>query len=98
MASVQLDGVGLASNLLADTIVEGAVLTSDSSFGVGSAIHCGIGHVTQVRCSVLCSIGRRVFIQLLWWLTRQVRSLLWTLVAFSASFQTVTEMTDTTVE
>jgi hypothetical protein len=46
MASVQLDGVGLASNLLADTTVEGAVLTSDSSFGVGSAIHCGIGHVT----------------------------------------------------
>jgi hypothetical protein len=82
----------------AGTTWEGGALASLRSVGVCSASHCGGGHVSGMRRSSLCSIGRRGLSQPLCWLARQVRALLWALFAWSSSAQPATVVAGTTGE
>jgi hypothetical protein len=82
--------VGPASQCFCETKVEGAALASVPSVGVGSGIHCGVGHDSRVRCSGLCSLGRRRLNQPLGCRKRKVRTLQWFLFARSACAQPAT--------
>ena len=64
--------------------VKGVALASVRSVSVGSASHCGGGHVICGRCSSLCSLRGRGISQALLWRARQVMAVLWPLFDCSA--------------
>jgi hypothetical protein len=68
----------------AGTKCEGAAIASVCSVGVGTASHCGGGHVKRWRCFSICSLGRRGLTNPLFWWARLLRALLWPLFAVSA--------------
>jgi hypothetical protein len=77
---------------------EGAALASVRSLAVGSTSHCCGGQEMWGRFSGLCSLGRHGLRQPLWWRARQVRTLLWPLIAWSAWAQPATVVAGTTGE
>jgi hypothetical protein len=77
------------------TTDEGSALDSVRSDCVGSASHCGGWHDRCGRCSGLGSIGLLVLRQPLWWRERQVRALLWPLIAWRAWDQPGTVVVET---
>jgi hypothetical protein len=90
LAFVRLVGVAQPATVVAGRTGEVAALGSFRSVGMGSASHCGGGDDISGRCSVLFSLCRRGLSQPRWWLTRQVRALLWPLFAQSAWAQAAT--------
>jgi hypothetical protein len=86
------------ATVMEGTTGEGAGLDTVRSVVVDSASHCGGGNYRRGRCSGLCSLGRRGHSQLLRWRARQLRELLWLLIAWSAGAQAATLIADTTVE
>jgi hypothetical protein len=84
--------------VVAGTTVEGASLGSVRLFCVGSASHSGGGHDWLGHCSGLFSLVRRGLSQPLCWRTRQVRALLWPLLAWWAWPQPATVVAGTTDE
>ena len=66
---------------------EGDVMASVRLVGLGSETHCDGEHDRRGRCSGLCSLSRRGFIQLLWRRDRELRELLWPVNAWSAWVQ-----------
>jgi hypothetical protein len=78
--------------------VGGAALDSGGLVDVGSASHIVVGHDRRRHCFGLCSLGQRVLNQPLYWRARQLRELLWHLIAWSAWARTVTDLAGTTAE
>ena len=84
--------------MLAVTTGEVTALASVPFVGVGSASHCCGEQDSLERSSCLCYLGRRGFGQLLWWRSRQVRTLYWNLIAWSQWALPATVVADMTGE
>jgi hypothetical protein len=89
---------GLTQSLVASTKVQGASLVFVSLVGIGSASHFGGEHDRRGRSSGLSSLGRRWLSHALWWRARQVKSLPWPLLAWSAWAQPAYQLASTKAE
>jgi hypothetical protein len=84
--------------LVADTTGVDADLASVRLVGVGSASHCCCGQDGWRLCSGHYSLGLLGLSKPLWWLTRNIRALLWPLFAWSSWAQPATVVAGTTGE
>ena len=98
MASVRLVGGTQPATELSDSTCEGAALTSVRLVAVGPASHCGGVYGRGLRFSGLGSRVRGGRSQPLGWWGRQVRALLWPLIAWSAWTQPTIVVAGTTYE
>jgi hypothetical protein len=87
----------LSATVEADKTCEGAHLAFVSSVFLSSVSHCGGGHDRSWSCSGLCSLGRGGIVQRLEaGAKREVRALLWPLLAWSSWSQPATLVAGTT--
>ena len=88
----------LTASVMAGVTCEVAALASDRSAGVGLRSHCRGGHDSCGRCSGLGSLRRLGIRDALLWRARQVRALIWFLIAWSAWTQQATVVARKKVE